>query len=248
MHGAEPEHDVGAGALAEADHDLDPERVQHVHEVLAHLLHRGEAVDVLGAVLLALEVDVDEDGLLLDLGHGRVVGEPLPRVVVLADVVDGEEDASRVPGILVLSLSKITLDPDIESAAPLRRDDVVVDGVPRSGGLILVVSGHLDFSVRALLNLENNKLEFGFFVFNSVSALCFCFDFGSAAGRVPALLFLLLSERDNGQFLDFGFSNKNRVSRFLELSSNKTGNLIDHTIRFVPEHGKFMMVRSHSLL
>ena len=59
-----------------------------------HLLHGGILAvggQVLCLVLLPQEVDVDEDGPLLDVHHGGVVHEVEPVGVVLADVVHRHE-------------------------------------------------------------------------------------------------------------------------------------------------------------
>lgn len=91
MHHPEPEHDVGAGALAHADDALDLENVQNIDQVLADLLEAGElgiVRQIFGVVLLTHEVDVDKDGSHLDAEHRRVVDERLEAVVVHADVVN----------------------------------------------------------------------------------------------------------------------------------------------------------------
>ena len=61
---------------------------------LRYLLHGGPLAvggQVLGLVLLPQEVDVDEDGPVLDVHHGGVVREVDPAGVVLADVVHSQE-------------------------------------------------------------------------------------------------------------------------------------------------------------
>ena len=62
MHHPEPEHDVGAGALAHADDALDLENVQNVDQVLAdgdQAPAQGQVVDR-AAVMLGID---DRGGL-----------------------------------------------------------------------------------------------------------------------------------------------------------------------------------------
>ena len=69
---------------------------------------------------------MDEDGPLADVVHGGVEDKVEPRVVVLAEVVDSEED--RVPALVSLpGLLDVALDEDVERAASLGLDDVGVE-------------------------------------------------------------------------------------------------------------------------
>ncbi len=99
MHHAESNDNVGAGSVAEADAILDPELIEDSHEILAEVLHLGEVEvrrQVLSLVLLTGDVDVDEDGALLDGLEGLVLDDLVPLVMVVADVVHRQEHALAV--------------------------------------------------------------------------------------------------------------------------------------------------------
>ena len=93
---------------------------------------------------------MDEDGSLADVHHGRVVDEVEPGVVVLADVVDGEEGGLAVLVALSGQLD-VALHVDIDGAAALRLDDVGVEALVVGGRgrglLVLAVGRHLDLLV-----------------------------------------------------------------------------------------------------
>jgi len=149
VHHGEPHHDVGASPVAKPDDALDAQGVEDVDQVLTDLLDGGPG-DVggqgVGIGLLTQQVDVDEDGVVLDGGHGRVVGEPQPLVVVGPGVVDGHEDADRVLVILAMGQLQVTLDVDVESSATLGGDAMVAQplGPSQLGGghLLLVLVSH----------------------------------------------------------------------------------------------------------
>ncbi len=69
---------------------------------------------------------MDEDRPLAHVVHGRVVDEVEPRVVVLGDVVHGEED--RLAALLAPARGlDVALDVHVDLPHPLRLDDVLVD-------------------------------------------------------------------------------------------------------------------------
>ena len=84
VHHSEARHHVGPGPVAQADHVLDPQLVEHGDQILAQVLDGGEGAvpEVAGVGLVAGHVHVDEDGALLDLLEGRGVDEFLERETI----------------------------------------------------------------------------------------------------------------------------------------------------------------------
>ena len=71
---------------------------------------------------------MDEDGALAHIVHGGVVDKVEPGVVILGNVVHGEEDGPRAA--LVAALPRrldVALHAHVDLAHALRLDDVLVD-------------------------------------------------------------------------------------------------------------------------